>query len=115
MTRQTNEPEDGSDKQCRDETENANQSAIIEDLRIHQASAQSGQSFHTAAASNPPQPSPSPIIADYHLERERFLQEEAQSAQDAVRDAVRQRELNTQQARAQLQYVANERSCTSDE
>ena len=91
-----------------DETETADQIARIKDLGMRRASAQSGQSFHTAAASNPPQPPPSPMIVDHHLERERFLQEEARVAEDAVREAARQRELTTQQARAQLQYIADQ-------
>ena len=91
-----------------DETETADQIARIKDLGMRRASAQSGQSFHTAAASNPPQPPPSPMIVDHHLERERFLQEEARVAEDAVREAARQRELTTQHTRDQLQYIANE-------
>ena len=91
-----------------DETETADQIARIKDLGMRRASAQSGQSFHTAAASNPPQPPPSPMIVDHHLERERFLQEEARAAEDAVREAARQRELTRQQTRDQLQYIANQ-------
>ena len=91
-----------------DETETADQIARIKDLGMRRASAQSGQSFHTAAASNPPQPPPSPMIVDHHLERERFLQEEARAAEDAVREAARQRELTRQQTRDQLQYIASQ-------
>ena len=91
-----------------DETETADQMARIKDLGMRRASAQSGQSFHSAAASDPPQPPPSPIIADNNLERERYLQEQTTIAQDAVREATRQRELTTQQARAQLQYIADQ-------
>jgi hypothetical protein len=48
------------------------------------------------------------MIVDHHLERERFLQEEARAAEDAVREAARQRELTRQQTRDQLQYIANQ-------
>ena len=107
-----------------DETENANQIARIKELGMRRAAAQSAQSFNSVAASIPPQPvasippqpapsvppqpAPSPIIVDYDLERERFLQEEAQAARAVVIEAITQRERTTQQAREQLQYIANE-------
>ncbi len=46
-------------------------------------------------------------MADDCWERKRFLQEQTEIAQGAVSEAVRQRELTTRQARAQLQYIAN--------
>jgi len=91
-----------------DETENSNQMARVRELGMHRAATQSGQSFHSVAASVPPQPAPSPIIVDHDLQRERFLQEQAGIAQQAVVEAQRQRETMTQQARTQLQYLADE-------
>ncbi len=89
----------GQTRHAIDETENENQTARINNVGMHRAAAQSGQSFHSASASVVPPPAASPITVDHHLEKNPFLQKQAEIAE--LKEVETQQELTTKRARAE--------------
>jgi len=118
-----------------DETEKAQQMAQMSQMAMQRAATLSNQSFQSVAASVPPRSRPLPeqyfigddnsdtlsnqsfqtafssaqnFIGDYDPQRERYLEEQTEIAQEAITEAVQQRAQTTATTREELQRITDE-------